>query len=332
MIYRPSEYIFKSKEEEIFPRMVQIALVHNSCNAFCFRCPIGIANKGIKHFDYNRNKQINQFIPLKTFKLVADNLRGQERTILRLHGRGEPLLHPKIVDMVKYAKFHCKIPVLTMFTNGLLLDGIMTEKLLTNGLDVFDISVDAFNETTYKKYRGVDSWLKILNNITHLIKIRNRMQIQSKIIVSAVLDSEFQPFEKEFKVFWEDKGVDAAILRPYHNYAGRLNGKLYNSVNHEEYIPCPQFFTRFSINTNGEVNLCFQDWSDNYIIGEIQDVNSIKTIWISENYQSLRRKEINQQDRLTNKLCKECVITKSAWSYSYELLLKKLEVIDWEEI
>jgi radical SAM protein with 4Fe4S-binding SPASM domain len=325
-----TEYWFNTKEEELFPRMVQLALVHNYCNARCSRCPIGLSNSEIKKFEYNKDKVINRFLPIEIFKLIADNLNGRERTILRLHGRGEPLLHPNIVDLIRYAKFDCNIPIVTMFTNGLLLNKAMAKKLIINKLDVFDISVDAFNESTYLKYRGTRNWKKIVNNVTELIELRNNSESKAKIVVSAVLDEDFESVKSEFKEFWEAKGVDAAILRPYHNYAGRLEN--INSENSNIYTPCPQLFTRFSINTNGEVNQCFHDWSDDFIIGKITDQNSIQDIWNSEYYSKLRHIELNQKNRLSNELCNECNIRPNAWSYSYELLLKKIGVIDWQNI
>ncbi|MBK6937605.1 MAG: radical SAM protein [Chitinophagaceae bacterium] len=235
------DFPFLTKEEREFPRMVQVALVHNYCNARCYRCPIGLSNSNVQKFNYDREKMVNEMLPLDFFKLIADNMKGHPRTILRLHGRGEPLLNPGIFDMVSYAKMECEIPVVTMFTNGILLDENASSNLLVSHLDVFDISVDAHNAEIYFKNRGTNNWNRVLDNVKRLVDLREKIHQESRIIVSAVLDEEFESEKEHFKTFWEKLGADAAILRPYHNYAGRL--PLSGQHGENSYTPCPQFLT-----------------------------------------------------------------------------------------
>ncbi|MBK6937604.1 MAG: SPASM domain-containing protein [Chitinophagaceae bacterium] len=91
-------------------------------------------------------------------------------------------------------------------------------------------------------------------------------------------------------------------------------------------------FNRFSVNTNCEVNLCFHDWNDEYVIGRVEHKDSIQKIWQSAAYEEFRRKEINRTARKDDPLCKDCNIRPDAWNYTYELLLKKTGVLNWDKI
>lgn len=44
------------------------------------------------------------YMPFKLFRRVIDQLVGRDIARLSLHLAGEPLLHPQIIDMVRYAK------------------------------------------------------------------------------------------------------------------------------------------------------------------------------------------------------------------------------------
>ena len=65
------------------------------------------------------------YIDFELYKRVVDECAENKLYSIRLCHRGEPLLHSKIVDMVKYAKDKGIKEVFTL-TNGLLLN----EKLI----------------------------------------------------------------------------------------------------------------------------------------------------------------------------------------------------------
>jgi len=97
----------------------------NFCNLKCTMCPHsldgGFGEQGIMDFDI--------------FKKVIDEGAGEGLKSIKLNIRGEPLLHPRLADMVRYAKTKGIIEV--MFnTNGLLLDKAKTKALIEAGEDL----------------------------------------------------------------------------------------------------------------------------------------------------------------------------------------------------
>lgn len=82
-------------------------------------------------------------------KVVAEAERA--RVFQMALGGGEPLLHPRIVEMVRLAREHGIVPNIT--TNGNLLDGEMAAALKEAGLGQVQISLNGVTEDTNRKTR-----------------------------------------------------------------------------------------------------------------------------------------------------------------------------------
>src|SRR3990167_8492200 len=114
--------LFKSRAEIEFPSCTQVTLTHGHCDSQCISCPIGQNNHGDalpEVFDLFK-KSNRSFMPMEIFQRVADEVAKYSHAWLRLHGRGEPLLHPHIVKMVDYAK-NAGVKVVQCFTDAISL-------------------------------------------------------------------------------------------------------------------------------------------------------------------------------------------------------------------
>jgi radical SAM protein with 4Fe4S-binding SPASM domain len=76
---------------------------------------------------------------------------GRARVFQMALGGGEPLLHPRILDMVRLARENGIVPNLT--TNGNLLDGEMAVALKEAGLGQVQISLNGVTDDTNRKTR-----------------------------------------------------------------------------------------------------------------------------------------------------------------------------------
>ena len=75
------------------------------------------------------------------YKKIIEECRRNGVYSIKLSWRGEVLLHPKIVEMVKYAKER-GIKDVGFLTNGGLLDKKLSEQLIDAKLDWISISFD----------------------------------------------------------------------------------------------------------------------------------------------------------------------------------------------
>lgn len=84
-------------------------------------------------------------------------------------GWGEPLFHPKIVEMIARAKaLGARVELIT---NGTLLSVDLTQKLVAAGLDVLWVSLDGASPETYADVRIGEALPQILKNLAQFDKI-----------------------------------------------------------------------------------------------------------------------------------------------------------------
>ena len=81
-------------------------------------------------------------------------------------GWGEPLLHPRIYDMIRAAKD--RSCVTTMTSNGTALSERNSSRLLESGLDSLTVSVDGGRPETYNRIRAGADFNRLSENLERL--------------------------------------------------------------------------------------------------------------------------------------------------------------------
>jgi radical SAM protein with 4Fe4S-binding SPASM domain len=100
----------------------------NICNFNCEFCPTRVSRRKRQQMDISLCK-----------KAVDEISRENITDTVNFHLLGEPLLHPKITDAIKYAK--SKGLNTELITNGALLDSRMTKRIIATKLDRLIISI-----------------------------------------------------------------------------------------------------------------------------------------------------------------------------------------------
>jgi radical SAM protein with 4Fe4S-binding SPASM domain len=101
---------------------------------------------------------------------------------------GEPLLRPDFKEIYVYAKK--KGLILSLFTNGMLIDEDMADFLKEWPPDTIEISLYGACEETYKKVTGVDgAYEKVINALT-LLKERD-LHVNLKTIIMTINSDEY---------------------------------------------------------------------------------------------------------------------------------------------
>jgi MoaA/NifB/PqqE/SkfB family radical SAM enzyme len=124
----------------------------NACNLACATC--------VRHsWD-----EPEGFMAWPTFEAVVDGL-GASGTVAFM-GLGEPLLHPRFLDMVRLAK-ECGLRA-EVTTNALLLHDAMAAGLLAAGLDQLVVSIDGANAEAFGRVRSGASLEQVTENVRRL--------------------------------------------------------------------------------------------------------------------------------------------------------------------
>ena len=127
--------VFQKKISFEFPLRFNIEPT-NYCNLSCSMCP----------------RELNRpfgYMNISLFqKIIDESILYGKRLIITLNKDGEPLLHPELSQMIKYAKDKKAAHKINFYTNGILLTEAKSVELIKSGLDTMHISVDAFTKNT----------------------------------------------------------------------------------------------------------------------------------------------------------------------------------------
>jgi MoaA/NifB/PqqE/SkfB family radical SAM enzyme len=113
------------------------------------------------------------FIDLDLFQRIIKTL--PQTVSIGLYWRGEPLLHPKLVQLVKIAVAHgnkCYI-----VTNAILLTPDKCDMLISAGLRRIVVSLDTLDRQEYKQIRGVDALPMVMSHLDRACDHIDRVEI-----------------------------------------------------------------------------------------------------------------------------------------------------------
>jgi len=265
------------------------------------------------------------------YRTVIDRLGGISEVTLT--GWGEPLLHPKIVEMVKYAKEKGKWVSLT--SNGSLLTENLAKQLTQAGLDSISISIDDIKAP--KSGTLVHPITTQIENIEKLMMMKRKRE-KPEVIIQATLhkgkegkilevvewaakigadmvnvnrlDMRFNEElkrpnlaeEKEFVKRLDDVGKRYKIQTEFrvHIAFSGLVRRIYQilaPLMHRGGRHCLRVFDYVYINLVGEVTPCcaLPLWSVGNLLEE-----DLQTIWRSEKFNKFRQHEFQR------KTCGKC--------------------------
>lgn len=299
-----------------FPSMVLLDIT-NVCNLKCIHCPQPLIQ--------NRKDFKANHLPLNLFlKLIEEISSSNFPFLLRFLGDGEPMLHPNIIEMIEIAKSKTNC-TLNLTTNGIFLTPEKSDILLEIGIDIIDISIDALTKKTYEKIRKNGSFEKLMSNIFYLINKRNKINSNTKIIVSFIKQDENYLEEETFTSYWETI-VNYVMIRDLHsanNLIKKEESFLRNNLFQTKRYPCPHLWKRLHIDFKGNIKFCATDWEIGSIIGNIGE-KSLESIWKSDFMNDLRKSHMNDTIK-DNSICKKCIDWASTkWDWGYERLVDKL--------
>ncbi|MSR46528.1 MAG: radical SAM protein [Planctomycetes bacterium] len=157
----------------------------NFCNLRCTICPV---NRGMV--------RAKKWLDPAVFERLLD--RSPTVKFVLPFQWGEPLLHPEIDRMVRYARDRGVRSMLT--TNGTLLDDAMANRLFASGLDRLTVSIDG-DAATHEQIRGVPL-ADVRERTLALRRLRDRRGAAMRIDVSMVLDDLTKPALDHYRAAW----------------------------------------------------------------------------------------------------------------------------------
>jgi len=276
----------------------------NLCNLRCKYCPTG---------DKELTKmRPNGMMNWEVYKKAIDDISqfGKKIKRLNLYKDGEPLLNREFPNMVKYAKDMGVAEEIWVKTNGVLLDPKYNERLVNCGLDMIGISVCHVNKKGYLNVCGVHIDYEIFRvDIADLFN-RHFCYVYVKIADFGLSKEEKEKFYDDFESICDYiaiEGLHGWSMSSVKDFTlGTKN--TFDGTPLTEKIACPWTLYAMTINWNGTVSLCNEDWAHKTIIGDIKE-KSLKEIWNGEEVYQFRKMHLENR-RHENEACKDCYYLK----------------------
>lgn len=283
------------------PFLVQIFPAY-ACN---FRCNYCIHSLSKEKRGFVANKSMMDF---DFYKKCIRDLKEFPRKIkmLRFAATGEPLLHPKIAEMIDYAKKKDVADSLDIVTNGSLLSPKLSDRLIEAGLDWLRISIQGLSSKKYIEVCGAEVvFEQFVKNIEYFYKHRGNTKVYIKIIDYALDEGDEETFYKVFGEMSDKIAVEHLTPAVSDIDYSKLTEKPLDISQNGNPVQmaeiCPQPFYMMQINPDYNVVPCCS-MKTTFICGDARE-QSLLDIWRGERLKRFQRASLKHQK---NHICKDC--------------------------
>ncbi len=267
-----------------FPTHVDI----ETSSACQMKCPMCMA-----HLMKDMKKGVMNF---ELFTKIVDECAREHVYSIRLDHRGEPLLNPKIVEMVSYAK-NKGIKDVAFLTNGERLNPEITGKLIEAGLDWISISFDGMGDV-YNRIRYPAIHEETLEKVKLIRRMREEKSLKKPLIRVQSIYSAIKDNPETFLTLWDGIADRVNII------ADQDRSHTKNKFLHDPDFICPSPWQRMVITFDGKVVQCCSDFLEGNILGDVTKT-TLRQIWHGRKFEEVRTLFRNRQ-RLRTKPCQVC--------------------------
>ena len=288
-----------------------------NCNLRCPLCPVTLGMR----------RPLGE-MPVEKFRWLIDGLSPYSNTIktIYLWNYGEPLTHPGIFNMIRYATdagFRVEIS-----TNSTLLNESNVENLLNSGVERIKVCLDGIDELTHCRFRVGSNFQSTLNGIFLLCKRKhtgkqklpyitlqfilmkhNQSQLGGLLKLAIELGVDNLGFQMVDLGSWQDDDNLRILSEVYLPNNSKLHK--YNLIGETVEVRQKPDPCNWGVNGsgvvlwNGDVSICCFDAHASYVVGNIYDYNGYINLFNSNTYKQMRKSILNKE----LDICSRCHIS-----------------------
>ncbi len=221
--------------------------------------------------------------------------------VVVLHGYGEPLLDPSIVDRVRILSRR-QIP--SYFScNPWNMNLDLGRDLFEAGLDYIKFSTDSSDELSIQQIRGQKAnFSESYKKIVALMNLKEQHRYQTKIVITMLNLNRSDQTEEYGKLCQRFGGMDVYIyLKSQDQLWYENTGLKTQSIHWLE--PCQFPWSSMTIKSDGSVAQCVEDFNNEIVLGHVMK-EPLRDIWNGKKYQKFREEHLKME--LGIKCTKEC--------------------------
>lgn len=182
------------------------------CNYKCQMCPQG---------EPGREREFKKSLSWENFVKIVDDAISHGVESISVHGGGEPTLHKRFIDCIKYIKD--KGVKCTSISNGYLLNDTLNQKIADSGLDTLRLSVVGYNAETYFEWMKKDAFHQVRENVKKLVELckgtNTSVEAQHLVLNINEKDYEIEQYQKN----WVDYTNTKSEIWMMHNWSGEYD-------------------------------------------------------------------------------------------------------------
>jgi MoaA/NifB/PqqE/SkfB family radical SAM enzyme len=251
------------------------------------------------------------FMDYGLFTQVVDEMAPHVQ-MTTLHIWGEPLLHPRIYDMIAYCHSHGLHSEIS--TNATLLDEANSRQILDAGLGAIYLCLDGATRETYEQVRRRADFEHTRENIMRFVEMKNARGHGPRVSVQIINIRPTATEIEQFQRVWSIPGVDRVHIKAFDSWGGQveeiseLRADPDPPVLPQRRYHCPNLWYHVHIYWDGTLVCCDRDYNALNPLGNVQD--GVMKAWNGRQMVELRRKHL--QGRLDDvPSCSRCV----EWSW-----------------
>jgi MoaA/NifB/PqqE/SkfB family radical SAM enzyme len=253
------------------------------CNLKCGYCP----NKDVVKEDHG-------FMDFGLYTSIIDQVADHAYDVNLFH-RGEPLMHPRLPDMVAYARE--KGLYTRVHTNVTLLNEKKGRALIESGLDFLSCSFDGYEKDMYEKNRVGAKFEWALDHLKAFLRLKRDLRARHPLTVLQVMEigapppAELRRMRRAFLENFQGLPLDRVVLRTPHNWAGDIFvpdlSREALLADGRRFTPCTFLWYSTSVYWDGTVVACPQDFFGKLGMGDLKE-KPLREIWNDSRLVTLR--------------------------------------------
>jgi MoaA/NifB/PqqE/SkfB family radical SAM enzyme len=255
----------------------------NICNLSCIMCPTG------------RKEQLRKkgYMDFELFKSIVDEMAPWVQATT-LHIWGEPLMHPKMFEMIEY----CRKKGLRseISTNATLLNEERSKRILDAGLGAIYLCLDGMRPETYEQIRVNADYEKTNGNIRRFIELKQGGGYTAPFVNLQIIEMEKTVGEvDEFVAAWKLPGVDRINVKPFDSWGGQIEAINLLSTEDkpkQERYACPNLWYHTHVYWDGRIAMCDRDFNLAYDLGNVRNADG--TVRVLENWNGPKMQELRR--------------------------------------
>jgi MoaA/NifB/PqqE/SkfB family radical SAM enzyme len=243
-----------------------------------------------------------QKMPLSAFEQLVDEVHGRT-SALSLYYLGDPLMHPDLAAMCRYAaRYRLNTHVSTNLSFD--LDDAAVEKLVESGLTHLTVCVDGLTQELYQRTRVGGNIERVIDNLSRIVRHRNALgrtfpKVEVQFIKYQHNEHERDEAAARFAALGIDQFTD--YWGALYNYTDLVAGSYYDVHGPRAAGAIPRcLWPHFAmvVKFDGDViPCCNYRHGEQYVAGGKGDArvvgnalrDGVRAVWNSEPYRAMRR-------------------------------------------